>query len=121
MSQENVKVVQSMYEAFARGDIPTVIGALDPQVEWWEAESFIYADGNPYVGPDAVLQGVFQRIGEEWDGFAVAPEEVLDAGDKVITWLLQRDLQKKPPAFARAVRALLYFPRREGREVPAIH
>jgi uncharacterized protein len=85
MSQENVKVVQSMYEAFARGDIPTVIGALDPQVEWWEAESFIYADGNPYVGPDAVLQGVFQRIGEEWDGFAVAPEEVLDAGDKVIT------------------------------------
>lgn len=84
MSQENVKVVQSMYEAFAKGDVPTIIAALDPQVEWWEAENFIYADSNPYIGPDAVLKGVFMRIAEEWDGFAVAPKELLDAGDTVI-------------------------------------
>ena len=32
MSQENVKVVRSMYEAFAKGDVPTIIAALDPQV-----------------------------------------------------------------------------------------
>ena len=53
MSQKNVKVVRGMYDAFAKGDIPTVVAALDPQVEWWEAENFIYDDGNPYVGPDA--------------------------------------------------------------------
>ena len=73
-----------MYTAFGKGDIATVIGALDPKVEWWEAENFIYADGNPYVGPDAVLQGVFARIGTDWDGFAVSPEGVLDAGDTII-------------------------------------
>jgi ketosteroid isomerase-like protein len=84
MSQENVNVVRGMYEAFGRGDIPSVIAALDSQVEWWEAENFIYADNNPYVGPQAVLEGVFMRIGSEWDGFAVSPEEVLDAGGTVI-------------------------------------
>ena len=81
MSQENVNVVRGMYQAFATGDIPVIIAALDPQVEWWEAENFIYADKNPYVGPDAVLQGVFMRIAADWEGFAVSPEGVLDAGD----------------------------------------
>ena len=84
MSVESVKVVEGMYEAFGKGDIPTVLAALDPQVEWWEAENFIYADGNPYVGPDAVLNGVFMRIGSEWEGFAVSPSGVLDAGETII-------------------------------------
>jgi ketosteroid isomerase-like protein len=66
MSQENVNVVRGRYEAFAKGDVPTIIAALDPKVEWREAENFIYADNNPYVGPDAVLNGVFMRIGNEW-------------------------------------------------------
>ena len=84
MSEENVNAVRGVYEAFGRGDIPAVLAALDPQVEWREAENFIYADGNPYVGPEAVLQGVFARIGGEWDGFEVAPEEILDAGATVV-------------------------------------
>lgn len=73
-----------MYAAFGKGDIPTVLAALDPQVEWWEAENFIYADGNPYVGPETVLTGVFMRIASDWDGFAVTPKEVLDAGDTAV-------------------------------------
>ena len=84
MSQESVNVVRGMYEAFAKGDVPTVLAALDPKVEWREAENFIYADGNPYVGPEAVLTGVFMRLGTEWENFAVSPEGVLDAGDTVI-------------------------------------
>ncbi len=84
MSEENKRTIEGMYDAFGRGDIGTVLGALDPKVEWWEAENFIYADNNPYVGPDAVLQGVFTRIGGEWEGFSVSPMEVLDAGDTVV-------------------------------------
>jgi ketosteroid isomerase-like protein len=84
MSEENRRTVQGMYEAFGRGDIATVLGALDPDVEWWEAENFIYADNNPYIGPQAVLQGVFARIGGEWENFSVSPREVLDAGETVV-------------------------------------
>lgn len=76
--------IQSMYDAFAKGDVPLVLGMLAPDVEWNEAENFVYADRNPYVGPQAVLEGVFMRLGTEWDGFALTVEEVIGSGDTVI-------------------------------------
>jgi ketosteroid isomerase-like protein len=85
MSQQNVDLMKSLYEAFGRGDVPTVLGAMDPGIVWNEAENYPYADKNPYVGPNAVLEGVFARLGGEWDGFKVNVEEVLDAGDTVVT------------------------------------
>ena len=84
MSETNVKIVRSMYEAFGKGDIGSVISCLDRDVEWWEAENFIYADQNPYSGPNAVLEGVFMRIANDWDGFTVSAQDVLDAGDAVV-------------------------------------
>lgn len=102
MSTERVDVVQSMYNAFGRGDIPAVLAALDPRVEWWEAENFIYDNGNPYIGPDAVLSGVFVRIANEWDDFAVAPKEILDAGDTVIGHGYYSGLYKETGARVRA-------------------
>lgn len=71
----NVEIVRGLYESFAKGDVPAVLGGMDAQVEWREADNFIYADGNPYVGPNAVLEGVFMRLGTEWDGFKVAPAQ----------------------------------------------
>ena len=84
MSQQNVDLVRGIYAAFAAGDVPAVLGAMSADIEWNEAENFIYADGNPYRGPEAVLNGVFARIGAEWDGFAPIAEEILDAGDAVV-------------------------------------
>lgn len=84
MSQENVALLKSLYEAFGRGDVPTVLAAMDPAIEWNEAENFPYADKNPYVGPAAIVEGVFARLVGEWDGFSVALEELLDAGDTVV-------------------------------------
>ncbi|MEX0801612.1 MAG: nuclear transport factor 2 family protein [Dehalococcoidia bacterium] len=81
MSQ-NVDVIRGVYAAFARGDVPAVLGAMDPQVEWTEAEGFPYP--GTFVGPDAVLQGVFAPLGTEWDGYKVEPSEILDAGDAVV-------------------------------------
>jgi ketosteroid isomerase-like protein len=84
LSQENVATVRSLYEAFAKGDVPTVLGAFTPGAEWREAENFLYADGNPYIGSGAILQGVFLRLATEWDGFAANPAQFLDAGDTVV-------------------------------------
>ena len=84
MSHENVETVRGMYEAFGRGDIPHVLGQMEQSIEWNEAENFIYADRNPYVGPQAILEGVFARLGTEWESFAVTPEEWLDAGNRVV-------------------------------------
>lgn len=73
-----------MYDAFGRGDVPAVIAVLDSTIQWMEAESFIYADGNPYVGPQAVLDGVFRRIGADLDSFTVSPQTVIDGGSSIV-------------------------------------
>ena len=84
MSSENVALIREIYDAFAAGDVAGVLGRMAPDIVWNEADSFLYADGNPYVGPDAVLAGVFARIGAEWEGFEAIAEELLDAGDTVV-------------------------------------
>lgn len=84
MSQENVDLIRAIYDRFAAGDVPGVVARMSPDMVWNEAENFPYADGNPYRGPEAILGGVFARLGSEWDGFAALPEEYLDAGDTVV-------------------------------------
>jgi ketosteroid isomerase-like protein len=84
MSMSNVAAVKGIYEALGSGDIPAALERMSPAIVWNEADDFPYADGNPYVGPQAVLEGVLARIGGEWDGFGVHAEEVLDAGDTVV-------------------------------------
>lgn len=84
MTAANVEVVKGIYGAFSRGDIGAVVAAMAPDMVWNEAENFPYADRNPYVGPEAIVQGVFMRLGADWEGFAVAIDELLDAGDKVV-------------------------------------
>lgn len=84
MSQSNVEIMQNAYAAFARGDAPTVFAVMDPGIVWNEAENFPYADRNPYIGPAAIGEGIFQRLATEWDGFAVGPAEFLDAGHAVL-------------------------------------
>jgi ketosteroid isomerase-like protein len=78
----NLESVKGLYEAFAKGDVPTVLAFLDPDIAWTEAEGFPY--GGTYNGPNAVLEGVFMRLGSEWDGFAAVPEEFIDAADTVV-------------------------------------
>ncbi|HEX8526377.1 nuclear transport factor 2 family protein [Allosphingosinicella sp.] len=84
MSDESVAVVRAIYDAFAAGDVAGVVSRMSPDIVWNEAENFPYADGNPYRGPDAILGGVFARLGGEWDGFAAVPEEFLGAGDTAV-------------------------------------
>src|SRR5215510_192964 len=74
--------VKQVYQAFAEGDIPSVLGFLSPEIDWTEAEGFPY--GGTYNSPKAVLEGVFMRLGSEWEGFAAVPDEFIDAGDTIV-------------------------------------
>jgi uncharacterized protein len=84
MSQENMGVIRGMYESFSKGDVTSVLGQMHQNIEWRETENFIYADRNPYHGPQAVLEGVFMRLASEWADFRVMPEEWLDAGNHIV-------------------------------------
>jgi ketosteroid isomerase-like protein len=84
MTTANSQLIRSLYEAFARGDAGAVLGALDSRVEWNEAENIEYADGNPYIGPQRVGEGIFGRLMAEWDNFAVTPQQFVSEGDIVV-------------------------------------
>jgi len=67
LTPNNVMVVQKIYNDFAKGDIPSFQAALDEKVVWNEAENFPFADGNPYIGFDAIAKGVLGRIQSDWE------------------------------------------------------
>ena len=53
----NVQLMRNLYDAFGRGDIAAVLGAMDPDMEWREAEGNPYQpSGAPWRGPDAIMQ-----------------------------------------------------------------
>lgn len=116
MSEENVQAVRGMYEAFGRGDIQRVLRQMDQSTEWHEAENFIYADRSPYIGPEAVLEGVFMRLASEWEGFTVTPEEWLDAGDRIVVLGIYNGTHKATGKQVRAQFAHVWS-MREGRVV----
>ena len=71
------------YRAVAAGDVPTLMSLLDDEVEWTEAAGFPYA--GTYRGPQAVLGGVFARLGSEWDGYKAEPSQFVAEGDEVVS------------------------------------
>ena len=102
MSAENVAIVRALYEAFGKGDIPGVLGKFDQKIEWREAENFIYADRNPYIGANAILEGVFLRFVSEWTDFTVSPASIIDAGEQVVTLGTYSGTHKKTGKSVRA-------------------
>lgn len=87
IEDKNVEFIQSIYADFALGDMPAVLQRFDPKIEWNEAENFPYADGTPYIGPQAVLEGVFARIGAEWEYWNLTDQTYYEAnsGEIIVT------------------------------------
>ncbi len=79
-----VDTIKAAYAAFARNDPSVLFGALDAGVTWNEAEGTPLADRNPYVGAQAIGEGVFARLLAAIDAFSVVPTTFIDGGDDVV-------------------------------------
>ncbi len=80
-----VELLRGLYDAFGQGNVPGVLGSMDPSIQWHLAEGNPYMpSGEPWVGPDAVLNNLFVKLVEEWDGFTVHPQTFHDAGKIVV-------------------------------------
>jgi len=77
-----IDVVKAFYAAAESGRIGELPQLLAPDVCWIEMEGSIY--GGTYRGPEAVVSGVFQRLGTEWQDYAFHLERLHDAGDSVV-------------------------------------
>ena len=81
MEEQNIELVRGLYEAFGRGDVPGVLGAMTDDMEWHEAEGMPY--GGVYHGGEEIAQNVFGPIVEDIQDFAVTPEEFIASGSNV--------------------------------------
>jgi len=79
-------VVETVYTAFAQGDMETFAGLMAPDIVWNEAEGNPYADLNPYIGPEAVMSGLMARLVTEWEDISVKPHEYVVEGDRVVVF-----------------------------------
>lgn len=79
----NKEIVRSIYQALAVGDVAAAFGHLDADIEWTEAAGFPY--GGTYRGHTAVIEGVFKKLGSEWENWSAVPTEfVIDTGTVVV-------------------------------------
>ena len=79
-----VETIKAAYAAFGRNDPSVLFGAMDSAIKWNEAEGYPLAERNPYVGPQAVGEGVFGPLLAAIDNFTVVPSTFIDGGDHVV-------------------------------------
>lgn len=80
----NVQTIRAAYAAFAKNDPSVLFGAMAPDIHWHEAQGNPLADRNPYIGAQAIGEGVFGRLLAAIDGFTAVPNAFIDGGADVI-------------------------------------
>jgi uncharacterized protein len=85
MSEQNVQAVRGLYDAFNRGDLETLEDGFSTVLHWNEAENSLYCSGNPYRSFEAVRGGVFAPTSRDFEDFRCEVEQLLDAGDYVVS------------------------------------
>ena len=78
----NREIVQAMYAGFAAGDVAAVVAAFADDIAWTEADGFPLA--GTYVGPQAVVENVFMRLGDFSDNWGVSIDRYIAEGDTVV-------------------------------------
>src|SRR5262245_55775139 len=83
MSATNIAFVQSLYAAFGRGDIETIIAGLAPDVDWTvNGRSKDYPMLGNWKGQEGVQQ-FFAGVAEHEEAIAFTPLEFFGADDRV--------------------------------------
>jgi ketosteroid isomerase-like protein len=80
----NTKIVQDVYAAFGRGDIPAVLAVMDPGVEWTPVIGSRVPTSGTRHGRDGVTE-FFQHLGASLDFERFEPQESVAQRDKVVT------------------------------------
>jgi ketosteroid isomerase-like protein len=87
MSQENVEIVRRAFDAGARRDAATVLKCYDPKVEFDGSRSpfpRLVGGGRVYHGHEGI-QSFFRERGEVMENIEDDYEELIDAGEQVIS------------------------------------
>ena len=81
MSEENLDLPRRLIEAYNRGDIPSFLECLDPDVEWIPIMAAL--EGRVYRGHAGVRRWL-DDLARDWEYFEPCYEEYHDLGDRVL-------------------------------------
>jgi uncharacterized protein len=83
MSEQDVSTMRNAYEAFNRADIPAVLEAFDPQIEWYEPGGGRAPQGT-FRGAQSVANDVLATVPQNFDEFEAQPDAFIDAGEHLV-------------------------------------
>lgn len=84
MASADVQTLLDAYAAFNRADIPAVLEAMDPDIEWHEPGGG-NAPAGTYHGSQSVANDVFAAVPQNFDEFSAQPEHSFETfGDHVV-------------------------------------
>jgi ketosteroid isomerase-like protein len=81
VSQQNAELVRAGYELWNRGDVEGFLEFLDPDVEVRDPPES--PDAQVWHGHEGYRRSVEQFMAA-WEHASMEPEEIIDAGDKVL-------------------------------------
>src|SRR5436190_4260756 len=79
MSQENVEVVRSCYDSWARNEFPGTVGLMDPEIEYVNPAGAV----EPGRRGREAFRLALERVFEGWETWDMDPEEFRGVGDQV--------------------------------------
>ena len=81
----NADTVRRSYEAFGKGDVPGVLAAFDPNIDWQEPDTFAGIGFENQSSAQDVAQNVFGNVMQQFPDFSVAVDEIHESGDVVFS------------------------------------
>ena len=85
MEERNLAIVKSTYEGGNSEENGAALKRhVAPDVSWTEAAGFPYA--GTYIGYEAILENVFERLATEWDDYRFVVDGYLSSGERVVAF-----------------------------------
>lgn len=102
----NTEVVQELYRAFRQKDYEAFRKICTSNIEWIQNEGF--PRGSTRYGAEAVIDGVFETLNDDWELWQFQIEEYLDAGRSIIVLGFYKGTHRASQKAFRAPAAHVY-------------
>jgi uncharacterized protein len=80
VASSDVQTLKDAYEAFNRGDVPAVLAAMDPDINWHEPGGG-HAPSGTFHGSQTVGNEVFSAVPQNFEEFSAQPDHFFEAFD----------------------------------------
>ena len=81
----HLETVRKIYERFARGDMRTILGTFEEDIEFRLAQGHPYQpDGKPWVGARDITENFFDKVGPEWQDWTFQIDAAVETADAIV-------------------------------------